>query len=198
MTRVVIPPHAGVLSAIGLAIAPERREGLASFVTRADAVDALTLGAMLNREVTRLRRTGTGVVGASAGAGALMPRWWARVRYDGQGYEMDVPIEPGDNGATIAQRFVDRHRTRSGFVLDRAVECVSIRTALVGTAWPVEFRRAARNGATQPPSDVDDGLALDRTIVGPAVVRLSDATLYVAAGWTARAQPIGGWLMERA
>jgi N-methylhydantoinase A len=29
------------------------------------------------------------------------------------------------------------------------------------------------------------------------VIALPDATLLVAEGWTARALPIGGWMMER-
>jgi N-methylhydantoinase A len=29
------------------------------------------------------------------------------------------------------------------------------------------------------------------------VISLPDATLLVAPGWTARALPIGGWLLER-
>jgi hypothetical protein len=37
----------------------------------------------------------------------------------------------------------------------------------------------------------------DATRHGPAVIALPDATLLVAAGWTARALPIGGWLLER-
>jgi len=37
----------------------------------------------------------------------------------------------------------------------------------------------------------------DVTRGGPTVIPLSDATLFVADGWTARALPIGGYLLER-
>lgn len=190
MSKVVIPPHAGVLSAVGLALAPERREGLASFVMETSAIEPAALASLLENEARRLR--------GSDGA-QLSPRWWARTRFVGQGYELDVAIAPGDTGDAIASRFLERHKARTGFVLDRGVECISIRTALVGDAWPVRFARAERDASrSEPPLDVDDSFALDRTLNGPAIVRLPDATLRIGAGWVARALPIGGWLMELA
>ncbi len=190
MTRIVIPPHAGVLSAVGLALAPERREGLASFVTRTDAIDVDVLAALLASQADRL---------AGASAEGLTPRWWVRTRFVGQGYELDIACAPGDGGADIAQRFLDRHQARTGFVLDRAVECISLRTALVGEAWPVRFAREARataHGDDGLGDDQDDGYALSRTLRGPAIVRLPDATLRVMPGWRARTLEIGGWMLK--
>lgn len=190
MSKVVIPPHAGVLSAVGLALAPERREGLASFVMETSAIETASLASLLEKEAMRLR---------GADGAPLAPRWWARTRFVGQGYELDVAIAPGDSGDAIASRFLERHKARTGFVLERGVECISIRTALVGDAWPVRFARAARDRSQSVPSDdVDDSCALERTLTGPAIVRLPDATMRVGAGWIARALPIGGWLMELA
>jgi hypothetical protein len=34
-------------------------------------------------------------------------------------------------------------------------------------------------------------------VAGPASVRLPDATLWVASGWSAAALATGGWLLER-
>ena len=47
------------------------------------------------------------------------------------------------------------------------------------------------------PDDMAAPATLDATVRGPATVVLPDATMRVAAGWTARALPIGGWLLER-
>src|SRR6185436_11572793 len=43
MTRVLVPPHAGVLSALGLAVAPERRTAIGSVMAQLDTMstDAL-------------------------------------------------------------------------------------------------------------------------------------------------------------
>ncbi|MEQ1691339.1 MAG: hydantoinase/oxoprolinase family protein, partial [Gemmatimonas sp.] len=187
MRRIVIPPHAGVLSAIGLAIAPERREGVASFVTPATAIDSSLLAARLMVEAQRLGATDRDTTSA---------RWWIRTRYEGQGYELDVPVTPGDTGGALAARFVERHVARTGFALDRGVECISLRTSVGGAPWPVSFGRPLRDGVL--PDDEDDGRAMTRTLHGSCVVRLADATMHVAAGWVAQALPIGGWMMERA
>ena len=187
MTRILVPPFAGVLSAVGLALAPERREGLASFLVHCDSLQESSLSAALTNLIDGLR--------AHDGE-ALEARSWARARYVGQGYELEVPVSAVDTGADIAARFGAMHNQRVGFVLDRAVECVSLRVSLVGARWPVTFARTAASGSELPP-DVDDGRVMDRAIHGPFTVRLTDATMHVKEGWTARALPIGGWMLER-
>ena len=91
---------------------------------------------------------------------------------------------------------MQRHVARTGFALDRAVECISLRSAVGGVSWPVQFARPLRDGVLA--DDEDDGRAMSRTLYGPCVVKLADATMRVASGWVATALPIGGWQMERA
>jgi N-methylhydantoinase A len=181
---VIVPPHAGVLSALGLALAPERRERLQSCVVEASALTDDVLAAMLQDAAYALAR----------GEPHFTPRWWLRARYVGQGYELDVPVRPGEPVADIAARFVTRHEARAGFTLDRPVEFISARTTLNSDPWPLRLSRPSRAGTL--PADVDDGRAMDRVLDGDAVVRLPDATMRVAPGWRARALPIGGWIME--
>ena len=132
----------------------------------------------------------------AAGATNLEPRWWLRARYVGQGYELDVPVAPGEAVAEVVRRFEARHEGRTGFTLDRPVEFISARTTLSSTPWPVHFVRPERQGAI--PMDLDDGRAMSRTLQGPCVVRLPDATMRVTPGWTARALETGGWMLETA
>ena len=188
MTQVIVPPHAGVLSAVGLALAPERRESLLNVMQRADALTASSLTALLEREARSLRSEDDDAL-------SLEVRWWLRARYEGQGYELDIMVQPGDMPAAVAERFVARHEQRAGFVLDRPVEFISARTTLSSAPWPVHFARPAREGVLA--EDVDDGRAMSRVLEGPAVVRLPDATMRVARGWTARALDIGGWMLEK-
>lgn len=185
MTQVVVPPHAGVLSAVGLALAPERRESLVSCVTTASAWTDADMASVLQSAATQL----------AAGATHLAPRWSLRARYVGQGYELDIPVQPGESVSRATERFVERHAQRAGFTLDRDVEFISARTTLSSAPWPVRFARDERLGTLA--ADLDDGRAIDRTVRGDAVVRLPDATMHVPAGWTARALPIGGWMLER-
>ncbi|MFY7948475.1 MAG: hydantoinase/oxoprolinase family protein, partial [Gemmatimonas sp.] len=184
MRQVIVPPHAGVLSAVGLALAPERRERLTSCVVQAAEWNDDSLRALLVSSATQLAQ----------GATHLEPRWWLRARYVGQGYELDVPVAPTDTVAHVAALFVTRHELRAGFTLDRPVEFISARTTLSSTPWPAHFARPVRSG--ELPNDEDDGRAMTRTLHGEAIVRLPDATLRVAPGWTARALDIGGWMLE--
>lgn len=188
MRTVIVPPHAGVLSAVGLALAPERRERLTSVVATADALTDTALAQVLHDSARTL----------AAGATHLTPRWWVRARYVGQGYELDIALQPGDAVAAVAERFVARHVERTGFALDRTVEFISVRTTLSSAPWPVQFARAVRRDAAALADDIDDGRALDRTLRGACTVRLPDATMRVADGWTARALPLGGWMLELA
>jgi N-methylhydantoinase A len=187
MRTVIVPPHAGVLSALGLALAPERRERLQSCVTPAAEMTDAALHALLHDAEA-------GLGGASGG----VVRSWLRVRYVGQGYELDVPVTAESTVASVVDGFIARHAERAGFTLERPVEFISARTTISSAPWPVTLRRPARQGShAAPPNDVDDGHALERVLTGPSVVRLPDATMHIAAGWTARALPIGGWIMER-
>lgn len=188
MRQVIVPPHAGVLSAVGLALAPERREALVSVMQRADALSTASLAALLEQQSRALRSDDDEET-------SLDVRWWLRARYEGQGYELDIPVQPGDTPTAIAERFVARHDQRAGFVLDRPVEFISARTTLSSAPWPVHFARPSREG--QLPHDMDDGRAMVRVLEGPAVVRLPDATMRIARGWTARSLDIGGWMLEQ-
>jgi N-methylhydantoinase A/oxoprolinase/acetone carboxylase beta subunit len=108
--------------------------------------------------------------------------WHARVRYAGQGHELDIACTPGDSGTDLAERFAAAHRARYGFTLDRVVEIIALRVAVSGDALPIEFSSTERE---------------DRRVVGPAVEMLTDCTMVVAAGWTARPLAVGGWMVER-
>ncbi|MGZ8411656.1 MAG: hydantoinase/oxoprolinase family protein [Gemmatirosa sp.] len=188
MRRVLVPPHAGVLSAVGLASAPERREALTSVMRAADTLGVGDVGALV------------GALSARAGAGAEQ-RTWARARYAGQGHELEIPVQRGDDGAALAARFADVHARRVGFTLPRAVELVSARHA-ASTAGPAPRfgRTSARDETTrsrlQSGIIVDAGGPVPSRVEGPATIVLPDATALVPAGWTARALDVGGWMVE--
>ncbi len=191
MTRVLVPPYAGVLSALGLAVAPPRRVAYASVMHAVEKLDSESLSALAAGLSTR----------ATAGEGSANTERWTteyvlRARYLGQGHELEVPFEARDSSSAITKRFAAAHHSRYGFVLDLPVEAVSARCIRTGDAPGV---RLARQGESHWSNEtrVDDGSTCDAVVRGRAVIALADATLLVAAGWTARALAIGGWLLER-
>ena len=185
MRRIFVPPHAGVLSAVGLAITAERRERLSSVLLHAAMLDDLALGERLARLAREL-----------PAPHAWTRAWVARVRYAGQGHELDVPVALGDGGEALAARFGALHAQRNGFTLESPVEIVGIRHLATGPAVEVRF---AREGAAtwDLAAPRDDGGQLDVRVAGPAVVMLAGATLRVAEGWTAVPHATGGWLLDR-
>jgi N-methylhydantoinase A len=168
--RVLVPPHAGVLSAVGLALARERREAMASVMQRTDAAEPASLQGLIDDLAGRLN-------GDTHWAHASI----ARVRYVGQGHELDVPVPSGGSTAACGAAFEAMHEALFGYRLERPVEVVSVRHTVSGDARKVRLDREGVQAA----------------IVGPASRALSDATLFVAPGWTAQTLPTGGWMLER-
>jgi N-methylhydantoinase A/oxoprolinase/acetone carboxylase beta subunit len=101
------------------------------------------------------------------------------LRYVGQGFELDLTLEPF---RTLSERFHERHRERYGFAdPDTPIEVVNVRASVVSAGEPL------RLGSRGP----------RRKVMGPAAVHLDGATLWVAAGWTARRSAEGGWSVTR-
>ena len=176
ITRVVAPPHAGVLSALGLAMTPERREAMVSVMRGLDD--------WLDRERNEALET----VAEKAWPRAQKPKprtrqWFARVRYQGQGHELDVAVLPRQPRQEVRAAFEAQHSKRYGFVLDALVEVVSVRHTAESAGRSVRLSRENRAGP--------------KTLKGPTPLALSDSTLHVAKGWNAGLHASGAWIMTR-
>lgn len=184
MPTIIVPPFAGVLSAVGLALAPERHESAASLLVRCDALSAAALT--------------DAVAALAAKVEGAERRTWARVRYLGQGHELDIPVQAGDDGAALASRFGEAHRDRYGFRLELPVECVALRHAAGDAPREATFTRDPSKPPFDHEASIDHGGPADGVrLRGPVTVALPDATLYVAPGWVAEALDIGGWRLVR-
>jgi N-methylhydantoinase A len=202
LADIFVPPYAGVLSALGLALAPERRDGLANVMRRLDLAHTGDASAPsssdnadeLHRVLHTVRRDL--IARLDDASSTLTARSWAHMRHLGQGHELDVPFHESDSPAQLDARFRALHEERFGYRLEQVSEVVSIRASLDGAWWTLASARPSR-AASAPFALVDDGNALEARVVGPETVRLPDATLRVAAGWMAEALPAGGWWLTR-
>ena len=165
--RVIVPPYAGVLSALGLAMTPERRERMSSVMQRLDDWDDDARRGLLE-ELAR-----------STPAELSRRSWLARMRYAGQGHELDVAVSPKQSARAIAAAFTEAHEARYGFTLAIAIEVVSVRVVAEGSG------RSVRLGRTK-------GRTAER-VRGPRSMTLPDATLFVARGWTATMLGAHAW-----
>ncbi len=174
MRTIFVPPHAGMLSALGLAITSERRERMASVLAPASTLDVAAVRAACERASDNL-----------AAEPGWQHAWTVRMRYIGQGHELDVVVENGDDGTRLTERFGAVHARRNGFTLDAPAEVIGMRYVVSGPAHPVRFGR---------PEDADPSTPLGMA-AGPSVIALPGATLRIAPGWTGVAHDSGGWLL---
>jgi N-methylhydantoinase A/oxoprolinase/acetone carboxylase beta subunit len=183
MTRVLVPPHAGVLSALGLAVAPERRTAIGSVMSRLDDMSSGRLASLFD-----------GLASRTGSAPNVMHV--ARMRYRGQGHELEVAYEPGMAPSALAARFTEMHQRRYGFELPVSAEMVSARSVRSGETRTVGLARSGPNAWSEGTS-VDNGGVLDVTVSGRTVIALPDATMLIPDGWRGSSLPLGGWFLER-
>ena len=205
MSRVVVPPHPGVLSALGLAAAPERVDVLASMHrSLADLRDG-----DLTRAFEPLR-----AAAAAALPDAALTRF-VDCRFAGQGYEVTVPALR-DDPVTLAAAFRAAHRARHGYAgTDQAVEVVNLRVvAERAVALPEVIIGRRRGGAEAAMGRrtivTRDGkrlradvcplgeMSVGQQINGPAVLAGGDATGLIEPGWRGVVHPSGAVIVERA
>jgi N-methylhydantoinase A len=192
MAGVVVPPHCGVFSALGLLLAPPRSELAQSiFVTGDD------LGAAV--EVADALASAASTALEEAGHIAGTVRFTVDVRYIGQSHEIGVPWSPDEPMAVISQRFHDVHKQRNGFArTEDPTEIVTIRCTAGGTPGlsldDLTFRPVGdgppsssrvigtRHGDSEAMVLPRDGLAEGTVIDGPAIIEESEATTFVDIG----------------
>ena len=187
MPAVIVPARAGVLSAVGLLTAPERRDVVRSWATPGDHTGLDAARDELAAEARALVTAGP----TAEGSDAVEVSTALDCRYRGQSHELTVP--------DLAS-FHDEHRRRNGYARpDDPVEVVAVRAtatrppAVDPAALPAPERLAPRPGDA---AEAADGSA--REIVGPCVIAEPDCTVWVADGWVARPGRAGALVLRRA
>ncbi len=204
ISRVLIPLAPGVLCAEGL-LAADLKAEFSRTLPKAGRIDpdaAEAVFAALQREAE-----------AWFAAEQVEPadRLTARValmRYHGQGGELAVPWNGGAAGMETA--FAAAHDALYGFVLESAVELVTVRVEAIGRlpapvrptlpqghgvspvgTWQVHFP----DGSREVPLFDRDGFGAGDRFSGPAIVTQLDATTIVPPGWEAEVHPSGALLL---
>jgi N-methylhydantoinase A len=197
---VVFPAHAGVLSALGAALVPERYERSRSVMRPAAA------GTAIRREAQRLARA---IQRRFTRAGARVSSHSVLARYAGQSHELEIPLSAGD----LEGRFHEEHRRAYGFAREgEPVEIVTVDVWGAVAASDAAHPRAPRSRRAAPlrraPVAVGravravpvwdfDALGAGDKVRGPAIVLQSGATLWLEPRWTGRLHASGALVLER-
>jgi N-methylhydantoinase A len=215
MPRVLVPRSPGVLSAYGMLHADFQRLVSRTLLEPLEA--CLDEPARLQTTLAALARDAIGDLDTPLADFDL--EVVAQLRYEGQSYEIDVPVDWHPEGSTFedpTERFEARHETLYGYRAEkRAVELVGVRlTASQPGPEPLDYTQQTAGGdAVEPrdPREATVGFAetdaeatiLDRrtlddgdTPTGPAVIAEYSGTTVVPPGWSGEVRR-GHLVLER-
>ena len=194
---VVVPPAPGVLSALGLLLAPARYE--ASLTVMAASDDLTDAWVALETQASEeLERQGV--------AGDITVTRIADARYAGQSHELRVTVA---EDADVAQLLHCAHREAYGYAMpDEQVVVVTVRVVARGepilsqppSDWdlgepaPQRSRDIFGTGATQVVSRA--ALSVGDEVSGPALIEQPDTTTLLATGEVAVVDEAGNLVVQ--
>jgi N-methylhydantoinase A len=181
---VVVPPHPGLFSALGLLLADWRFEARVAYPVDLEEAYLKLEGELLER----------------LGRVDYFVRY-ADVRYEGQGWELTVPVGRPARLDDVRRAFEEKHLATYGFTLeDRGVEVVVARVfAVIRRVKPSLPKPRAlgeprvrvvrkvyfKDGWVNTPVYWRDDLPVGYKIEGPAIVEEYDSTTVIPPGWVA-------------
>jgi N-methylhydantoinase A len=207
--RVIVPPGAGVGSALGLLSAPIAFDAVHTSIAPIDGLDWFEVGEI----IARLERHGrTMLEPANLAPGDVTVRCSADMRYVGQGHEITVPLDRELFERSPRRHIAERFATEYAAVYGRApshmpVEVVNWRVSTSGPLPPIPLGSKAPIGdgerLAEPTTErlaylpeaenlvrvpVYDrhSLATGDRIVGPAIIEEPESTAFVSPHATAR------------
>ncbi|WP_431985961.1 hydantoinase B/oxoprolinase family protein [Streptomyces griseoflavus] len=208
---VLVPPMAGVLSALGIGLADTTamREGSVEAPLEPAAMPAVHERADDLERAARAELLAEDVPGERV---EVTRR--AQLRYDGTDTTLTVELtEPG----TMRRAFEERHRATYSFTLDRPIVVEALSVEATGITEPPDlsalapYEAAPGHGAAAPrtvrlhtggawrdaPLHRRQDLPPGVRVTGPAIITESGATTVVDDGWRAAARDDGHLVMER-
>jgi len=203
MTEAMVPIHGGVLSAMGMFLAPVERQ---LSVTHQGLLSALDPD-VINNSFRELESRGIQELEAEGvSRDAISTHCSADLRYAGQSASLTIDWSSPDE---TEQRFHDRHEQRYGHRLPMPVELVNLRVSVreqqeapvfppVSATPAAEIREKTMHGVEGPVSLVPrSSLGSGDSITGPALIVENNATTWLAPGWHARCDDFGNLMLEK-
>jgi N-methylhydantoinase A len=203
MTEAMVPIHSGVLSALGMFLAPVERQLSRTHPGLLSALDTAVIEGIYSELETegRSQLEAEGIMESR-----LTIERNADLRYAGQSASLTVSWS---TPAETEQRFHDSHGQRYGHRLPEAVELVNLRVSVRELKQAPAFARVA----AEVPGDLTHktvyGIAIPvpvlpraslgtgATIKGPALIVETHATTWLDGGWHAVCDPFGNLMLQK-
>jgi N-methylhydantoinase A len=212
--RVVVPPSPGTLCAQGAMTADVKSDYVRTLHRRLSATSGKLLAAECAELAARARRW---LAEEAPAVAASVVAYGADLRYVGQAFQIEVPIDP----AWLEDATTDRLRAAFHDLHDRLyahadrgadVELIDLRATITGTTpkpefqavpvgagpptpagrRPIHYRKRRYDAAVYHRRDLRARQHLD----GPAIVEQEDTTTLVPAGLRASVDPYGNLVIE--
>ncbi|SDZ46024.1 N-methylhydantoinase A [Jannaschia faecimaris] len=208
--RLIVPPGAGVGSAIGFLRAPFSFEANRSVYMKLDAFDPEVIRSLL----TELQAEATGFVRTCDAESPVLSEFKAYMRYAGQGWEIPITLTEAEamtpDAATFKARFEAEYtklfgRAVAGMVIEVTVWSVNATTPpeTVARLTPAEDAGPVHANGTRPIFDAASGTYLDAALIdrdslktgqhvaGPAAVTEAETTIILPVSRVALCQSDG-------
>ena len=200
-SRVIVPPHAGVFSAMGLLAAPIKFDAVQSRYSRLSETCWADIEDMY-REMERA--LGENLRASGAEPSAIVRRRRADMRYVGQGFEITVPVPDSLSVAAeqhVTAAFNDLYQKKFGnYIPGGHIEVLNWRAdASAAIPWPDVLRLAQPSGSArgrtsrpvyfaelggfhETPVYGDPGFAVSETGQGPVLIEQAGSTIVIGPG----------------
>ena len=214
--KVLIPPYPGAFSALGLALAPVKREAVKSFPTLAVPSDPESLAELFRTRLSIFNYELKAEISRSLAQEGLNQEaneleMSLDLRYSGQSFELRVPFSIDDPSAILTS-FHAMHRERYGYSnAMEPVEAVSMRcTGVIRRTLPI-LKLLLAETAGDPIGDTliflkggwrpakiyqRKSLCAGQTVEGASIILQTDTTIYLPEGWRATTDETGSLICE--
>lgn len=202
MRRAVVPTHAGVLSALGMLVAPRGRQFSRSVRLVLDQVPGAEIDALF---ATLMAQGGSELESEGLSRQNLQAELSADVCYRGQSFALNIPWQ---DSAQLERDFQRRHLERYGFQHDSVIELVNLRVKLSSAAGIPELPGPALALAASTEGEAEvfgypdavrvlrrGSLEAGSHIAGPAIITEFSSTTFIPADWSAEIDKLGNILL---
>jgi len=192
MKQALIPQHAGVLSALGMAISTPGRERTRTHVALLNELESGWINTQFEQIGSILK---TELMSEIEAGDQLTQQYSLDLRYQGQSFTLSIPWTGlGD----VVQNFHRAHQQRYGHRFDFPIEMVNFRVRIKASAPKVALAgySGIEPSQTRPGLQWRSMMETQKQYPGPLIIVDPVGSTWVHDGWTAKIDAIGNLLLQ--